>query len=256
MTREKALTIGEVAARTGLTERALRHYEAEGLLKPARTSAGRRFYIARDLERLAQVVAFKRAGFTVAQIRLLIEGKAELATLIDAQLDALKAQMGEIETAVGLLSSVRRKLGEGETLDASTLCELIRTGERTMEDQQWKKVLDRYYTPEEQAHWREKKLEMANAGGFDQTAYTKAWEDLSRRIEAALPLDPASDKAQNFVAEWNKLLEPFMKVATPEMMKGAANLWSSVSEWEGDVKSPISSRVMAFMREATKHATV
>lgn len=61
MTGEEALTIGDVAARTGLTERALRHYEAEGLLRPARTSAGRRFYIARDLERLAQIAAFKHA---------------------------------------------------------------------------------------------------------------------------------------------------------------------------------------------------
>lgn len=256
MTREEALTIGDVAARTGLTERALRHYEAEGLLRPARTAAGRRFYLARDLERLAQIAAFKRAGFTVAQIRLLIEGKAALSTLIDAQLDALKAQKSEIETAVGLLSSVRRKLGEGEALDAPTLCELIRTGERTMQDQQWKKVLDRYYTPEEQAHWRDRKLEMAKTGGFDQASYTNAWEDLSRRIEAALPLDPASEKAQGFVAEWNKLLEPFMKIATPEMTKGAANLWSRIDEWEGEVKSPISSKVVSFIREAMKRATV
>lgn len=176
--------------------------------------------------------------------------------MIDAQLDALKAQKGEIETTVSLLSSVRRKLGEGEALDASTLCELIKAGERTMQDQQWKKALDRYYTPEEQAHWREQKLKMAKAGGFDQAAYTKAWEDLSRRIAAALPLDPASEKAQGFVAEWNKLLEPFMKIATPEMTKGAANLWSRIDEWEGDVKSPISSKVMTFIREAVKHTTV
>ncbi|MFZ5618367.1 MAG: MerR family transcriptional regulator [Pseudomonadota bacterium] len=256
MTKDEALTIGEVAARTGLTERALRHYENEGLLKPSRTAAGRRFYVARDLEALAQVSAFKRAGFTVAQIRSLIRGIAELSFLVDAQLSALKAQANEIETAVLLLSSVRERLGKGEALGAATLCELIRTGEKTMEEKQWKKVLDRYYTPEEQAHWREKKVDLAKAAGFDQAAYTKAWEDLSARIEAALPLDPASDKAQGFVEEWNKLLEPFMKIASPEMMKGAANMWSRIEEWEGDVKSPVSSKAAAFIREAMKHAMV
>ena len=91
--------------------------------------------------------------------------------------------------------------------------------------------------------------------GFDQAAYTKAWEDLNARIEAALPLDPASDKAQGFVAEWNTLIEPFMKMATPEMKKGAGNLWSRIDEWEGEVKSPISSKVFKFMQEASRHAT-
>ena len=254
MTKEEALTIGEVAASTGLTERALRHYEAEGLFSPSRTAAGRRYYLARDLERLAQVTAFRRAGFTISQIRQMMGGKADLERLVEAQLEALTAQRGEIETAVALLSSVKTRLATGAAIDAATLCALIKTGEMTMEEMQWKKVLDRYYTPEEQEEWRAKKEEMAKAGGFDQASYTKSWEDLSRRIEAALPIDPASEAAQRFVGEWNRLLEPFTKAASPEMMKGASAMWSRIEEWEGEVKSPISSKVAHFIREAMKHA--
>lgn len=252
MTKKEALTIGEVAAATGLTERALRHYENEGLLSPSRTAAGRRFYIAHDLARLAQVTAFKRAGFTVAQIRILLQGKADLARLVDAQLEALTAQKGDIETAVNLLSSVKAQFRVSASIDAPTLCALIRTGERTMENEQFGKVLNRYFTDEELAHWKERQDEMAKVDDFDQAAYGKAWEDLFARIGAALPLDPMSPEAAAFIAEWDKLLEPFMKVATPEMINGATRLWANADEWRDETKTPIPSGVWRFMDEARK----
>jgi DNA-binding transcriptional MerR regulator len=252
MSKEKrTLSIGEVVEKTGLSERALRHYEAEGLLAPARTEAGRRVYQAGDMLALARVTLLKKAGFTVAQMRSLMNGKGpDAASLVAAQIDILKAQRAQLDTAVKILSAVQRRLGDGEEIDVETLCELIRTGERTMEHEQWKKVLDRYYTPEEQERWR--KVKESAFKGFDQAAYNKAWKDLSDRIEKALPMDPASEKAQAFVKEWNKLLEPFMKVATPEMKAGAKGFWSRIDEWEGEVKSPISSKVAKFMGEAMK----
>jgi MerR family transcriptional regulator, thiopeptide resistance regulator len=57
---EHALDIAEVVRRTGLTSRALRFYEARGLVKPLRTDSGRRLYGAGELEQIAQVQA--RAG--------------------------------------------------------------------------------------------------------------------------------------------------------------------------------------------------
>jgi DNA-binding transcriptional MerR regulator len=250
MAVEKGMTIGEVARRTGLSERALRLYESEGLLKPGRSAADRRVYGPGDLEKLSQVRLLKRAGFSLAQIRALTAGKGDLSRFVDAQIEALSREKSAIDEAVGLLSAVKTKLASGASLDAETLCALIRTGETTMTDEQWKKVVDRYYTPEEQAAWREKKMDAFQ--GFDQASYAKAWEDLSARIEKALPLDPKGEAAQGFLAEWNKLLEPFMKVATPEMAKGAANVWNRMDEWQGDMKSPIAPSVWKFMIEAQK----
>jgi DNA-binding transcriptional MerR regulator len=50
-----ALDIREVARRTGLTSRALRFYEARGLVKPLRTYSGRRIYGRGELERIQQI---------------------------------------------------------------------------------------------------------------------------------------------------------------------------------------------------------
>jgi len=50
------LDIAEVVRRTGLTARALRFYEARGLVQPLRTHAGRRLYGRGEFERINQVM--------------------------------------------------------------------------------------------------------------------------------------------------------------------------------------------------------
>ena len=65
--------VGEVAARTGITVRALHHYDSIGLLSPtARTDAGHRRYAEADLRRLQLIVSLKQRGFPLAEIRRLL----------------------------------------------------------------------------------------------------------------------------------------------------------------------------------------
>ena len=69
-----SLPIQEVARRTGLTARALRFYEARGLIAPLRTASGRRVFARADLERLGRMVALKQAGFSLSDIGRIIDG--------------------------------------------------------------------------------------------------------------------------------------------------------------------------------------
>jgi DNA-binding transcriptional MerR regulator len=62
------LTIGEVATRTGLTQRTLRYYEDLGLLEPARTDGGRRTYDAAHLDRLYRIRLQRSLGTPVAEV--------------------------------------------------------------------------------------------------------------------------------------------------------------------------------------------
>ena len=69
------LSIGEVAKRTGLRPSALRYYEEVGLLSPADRVSGRRHYHASVLDRLSVISCAQSAGFTIAEIRELLEGE-------------------------------------------------------------------------------------------------------------------------------------------------------------------------------------
>lgn len=95
---------------------------------------------------------------------------------------------------------------------------------------------------------------MAASPEFTQPAYLDKWRELSARIEASLPIDPASDTALAFVREWFGLLEPFSRAATPTMWAGSMRLYDDMGAWEGKVDAGFSKRVWDFMRDAAAAA--
>ena len=65
--------MGRVAGLAGVTVRTLHHYDEIGLVRPsARTAAGYRAYSAGDVERLRQVLAYRRLGFGLREIATLV----------------------------------------------------------------------------------------------------------------------------------------------------------------------------------------
>jgi len=78
---EKGPTIGEVARRAGVRPSALRYYERIGVLPLPGRENGRRQYdeeVLREvLGRLAIVRVAQQAGFTIAEIRTLLDGFSE-----------------------------------------------------------------------------------------------------------------------------------------------------------------------------------
>jgi MerR family mercuric resistance operon transcriptional regulator len=72
------LKIGEVARRSGTTVKAIRFYEAKGLLpRPVRSPSGYRLYADRDLKRLAFIQRAKLLGLSLAKIHDLVIHLAE-----------------------------------------------------------------------------------------------------------------------------------------------------------------------------------
>lgn len=73
------MTIGEVAARSGLTVATLRYYEQRGLISSTRTAGNQRRYPRPVLRRLAFVTAGQRVGLSLDELG------ADLATLPDGR---------------------------------------------------------------------------------------------------------------------------------------------------------------------------
>ncbi|MCX4657169.1 MerR family transcriptional regulator [Streptomyces microflavus] len=95
---DKHMQIGEVAARTELSLRTIRHYEETGLVIPsARSQGGFRLYTETDIARLMVIRRMKPLGFTLDQMRDLLDATDRLDS--DDALDT-----GERET---LLERVR-----------------------------------------------------------------------------------------------------------------------------------------------------
>lgn len=74
------MKIGEVAERVGLSLRTLRYYEEARLITPAgRTSGGFRLYSERDVQRLLLIMQMKPLGFSLEQMRQVVQ---DLGTLV------------------------------------------------------------------------------------------------------------------------------------------------------------------------------
>jgi DNA-binding transcriptional MerR regulator len=80
---DQFLRIGELAARTGLTQRTIRYYEEVGLLPPAtRTHGDYRLFSKRDVNRLDKILRLRDVfGFSLAEIRNTIDAEETIEQL-------------------------------------------------------------------------------------------------------------------------------------------------------------------------------
>lgn len=245
----ESLDIAQVARLTGLTSRALRFYEARGLVTPLRSASGRRHYGPAELERLHQLMAMKRAGLTLGQIEKLSAGrKTHLAKLIAGQLQSLDERQSEIEAVRGLLTSILSRLDRSEPIDVATFCSLIRQGETVMSQEKWFEEASGFMTDEQREFFRQVKEAMPT--DVDRTGATEKFNALNARIKAALPLDPTSDEAQRFLEERDAMLAPFLAAMPPEVKEMSKNLSAKIKQ--GELASPIDADVHRFFKEAAQ----
>jgi MerR family transcriptional regulator, thiopeptide resistance regulator len=244
-----SLDIAKVARLTGLTSRALRFYEARGLIRPLRSASGRRHYGPAELERLHQILALKRAGLSLAQIERLSAGrKLDLRELVIAQIEALDAQAKEIAKAKELLAAILSRIDHSEPIDVATFCSLIRQGETATSQQQWLEMASSFMTENQRDAFEQ--VRNAFPGDLDRTAQMAKFQSLNARIKAALPLDPASELAQRFLDERDMMLKPFLALFSPEAKAAARSLRETIRQ--GGLPPPIDAEVDHFYQEATR----
>ncbi|MET8483159.1 MerR family transcriptional regulator [Streptomyces tendae] len=124
------MQIGEVASRTELSPRTIRHYEETGLVVPsARSQGGFRLYTEADVARLMVVRRMKPLGFTLDEMRALLEATDRL-DLGDRQLSAgererlLERVRGFERAARQRVADLRTQLARAEEF-AATLSDRI-----------------------------------------------------------------------------------------------------------------------------------
>lgn len=92
-------TIGELSETFGLSPRAIRFYEDQGLIKPRRAGA-QRVYTRRDRARLRLILRGKRLGFTLADIKRfldLYDADRTQTRQLAATLERVRARISDLE---------------------------------------------------------------------------------------------------------------------------------------------------------------
>ena len=105
-----ALSIAEVAARTGVTAHTLRYYERIGLLSVPRDAAGHRLYSQQELNQVVFITRLRLTAMPIREIQayfaLVAEGPGnedQRLALLETHRDQVKARITDLESALGVI---------------------------------------------------------------------------------------------------------------------------------------------------------
>lgn len=238
------------AARFGVTVKALRVYEREGLLKPARSGSNWRAYGRAEEERLTAILALKRLGLPLARVRQLLTGfRDDLDAVLALQERSLTQRQSELGTALAIVQAARAQLASGASLSTEDLTQLVRT--TAMTDMTWTPELqalaEKHYTQDQLDELRARKFDMG-----DQQAIAAEWAQIFADGERLRLGDPASPEAQAWAARW--------KAAVDKFTLGRADLEASAGGFITEIRAnpdtlpqmPGSPEVWAFASKAMK----
>lgn len=164
------LTVGQVAESFGVTIRTLHHYDAVGLVVPsARTRAGYRLYDDSDLARLATVVTYRRLGFSLEEVKALVDGDGSPVEHLRRQRSAVLSRVGELTDLVDAIDrALEREMTEQRPATTEELTEIFGAGFN-------------------EEHHREAE---------DRWGETDTWQQSARRTKGYTPADWAEVKAE------------------------------------------------------------
>ncbi len=108
--KDDYLTIGQVAHEFEVTHRALRFYEDKNLINPRREGQNR-LYAKRDIARLKLILMGKRVGFSLSDIRDMLD----LYDLRDGQVTQLRVSLSKFDVQIDVLEEQRKDVEQALT---------------------------------------------------------------------------------------------------------------------------------------------
>jgi DNA-binding transcriptional MerR regulator len=236
--------IKEFAALTGVSIRALHHYDRLGLLKPRRTTSGYRMYVADDARVLEQIVALKFIGISLRDIRRLLRTNIrDWTSVLRTQRALLEEKRRRLDLAIAAIGDAQAAGASPGSSQIQRIIEVI-----NMQDQrdEWKKQYDALL---------QGKIDRLQAMSPEAREQLRGqFAELCQEIQGMLGEDPAGPRAQELAGRWLALLEAFKPKGDvdPQLLKYSV-AYLSDGKWSAGApqpEPPVGRAVWKFMAKA------
>lgn len=200
---ERRYRVGEFAALTGVTIRALHHYDRIGLLRPsAYTDGNQRLYAESDLLRLQQILTLRYLGFPLGRIREVLETPDfDILAALRVQRAVLRDRIAELERVESVLGEVIEQRQAGGRWSWDVLVRASNTVQTSLMERREK--MSGQFTPEQMRQFEDLGREIGTA---ERERIERDWTALIADVRANQHLAPASPEARALADRWNALM--------------------------------------------------
>lgn len=238
------LRVKEVSDLSGVSVRALHHYDSIGLLKPDQTTeAGYRLYTKRDLERLQQILFFRELGFPLKQIKQILDSPTfDRIEALELQHKMLIAKRNQLDTMILTIAKTIKNAN----------------GELQMTEHEKFAGFDFSHNPYEQEarqRWGDEAVDQSKAAldkmsQEDLEQLQATINSIYQRLADLRQSSPASPEAQAAIKEWHDFLNNnFGHHYTLEAFKGLGQMYVDDERFTKNIDQ-FGEGLAQFMRDA------
>lgn len=213
-------TVKEVSELTGVSVRALHHYDAIGLLRPTRvTEAGYRLYDGEALKRLWTILLFRELDFPLAAIRAILDNPAtDRENVLNAQIELLEMRRNRLDGVIRLAKNVRDKGGEAMSFQAF---------DREKQNEYARRAKETWGGTEA---YREFEKKDAGRAPEEKEEVNEGLMRIFREFGGLLALDPADAPVQTQVKALKDYITKHFYDCKPEILAGLGQMYAAGGE--------------------------
>jgi DNA-binding transcriptional MerR regulator len=231
--------VGALARRTGVSVRALHHYDELGLLSPShRSASGYRLYTEADVVRLQQIRSLRMLGFTLEQSREFLD-RPDITPdrVLQLHIAHLKEQIELQRTLCDRLERVAGRFRSDERVPTEEFLQIL-------EDTS---MFEKYYTPEQMADLKQRGEQL---GAAHIQEVESEWPRLMAEVQAAMEqgTDPADERVQQLARRWKELVQEFTG-GNPGITQSLGRVWQEESTVHGMDTGPMR-QLMGYIQKA------
>lgn len=210
------MTVHEVSELTGVSVRALHHYDKLGLLKPAAvTEAGYRLYDEGSLVRLQSILLFRELQFPLKDIGAILDSPTfDRNRALDQQIQLLELQKEHIENLIDLAKGIQgmgvKPLTDFRAFDTKKIDEYAREAKAS-----WGQT----------AEWKEYEQKSRGRTKEENAALGAVMMEIFREFGAIRETDPAAPEAQALVQKLQSYITEHFYTCSNEILLGLSKMY-------------------------------
>ena len=230
----------EVSRLSGISIRALHHYDAIGLLRPAKINAsGYRLYDDASLERLQSILLFRELDFSLAEIkRILDEPGFDQDAALEAQIQLLSLRRDRLNDLIDHARQMKKQGGnrmDFSAFDTEKLDEYAKEAKK-----KWGNT--EAYREYEQRSQRKSQSDMLDAGQRLMAIFGE--------MGAIRTLSPDCDETQNLVRKLQEYITANYYTCTNEILQGLGKMYAAGGEMTENINAAGGKGTAEFVQKA------